>query len=50
MRISEKVCIPMGYNFLVILVGCFYYDANIQKISDKWLFFDKSLVFMEQIE
>ena len=30
----NKPAIPKGYNFLVILAGCFYHDANIQKISD----------------
>ena len=35
MRISENVCMPKGYSFLAILMVVFYYDANIQKITDK---------------
>lgn len=26
---------PKGYSFLAILMVVFYYDANIQKITDK---------------
>ena len=35
MRISENVCMPKGYSFLAMLMVVFYYDANIQKITDK---------------
>ena len=34
MRIRSNVCMLKGYSFLAILVGIFYYDANIQKISE----------------
>ncbi len=34
MRISENVCMPKGYNFRAMLVVVFYYNANIQKITD----------------